>query len=330
VKIRLMVCALAVVILSACSGGGSSSSVPSASARSVGFTTRTIQSVGQRSSQSIASACANASPIALQAVPPTPLSASNWSWSEGTAVTATEYSENCAAISSTPAYAILDTGIATTSAPPYLNVPAPAAGSVNVTGVAAGLTSVKATFPDGTSATIPAGVYGTMGVSCYSGSTFGVYDGINPQQNPVAAWSASTGYAPVSDENLLLDCDKTRTITPPPAPDNEDMQADDTDGGVKFPYGYDVVATASSLGAQPLLALQTIGDCSNFLSQGTVLNDSAIPSAGVILFKTSAGTCVKFAVQESVEQSAINGGSVNGHTLIGFYAVSEASGKFSY
>lgn len=171
-----------------------------------------------------------------------------------------------------------------------------------------------------------------MGVSCSPG-LYGVFDGVNAQQSAIAAWSATSGYAPPSDnENLAIDCDKTATFTPAPAPDNEDIQTDDTDGGVKFPYGYDVIAAASTLGGmpQPLTTLQAIATCASFTSQGTVLTDAAIQTAGVILFKTSTGACVKFAVQSDVEQTAINGGILNGHTLVGFYAVSDSSGNFSY
>lgn len=306
------------IVLTACGGGGSSSAPPTSSPQShkVGFTSTALgSSSGTNVARRRDATCpSNPTSIALQAIPPS-APTGDWSiWESGSEVAAVEYDANCNVISSQPTYSLANTSIASTTFPSWYAsyVTAAPAGGVNLAGLEPGTTNLTATFPDTTTASVAADVYGTAGVACDGGN---VYDGTTSRSSS-PQWSASLGYAVIPNPGSF--CGGTSTDAPQAA---VDMQVSGSE--ISFPYGYDIVSTSSSPPGGPG-ALVGITSCSGFSSQGTLM---PIPAAGtyitLIEFMTStAGVCVKLAPQVQTIGS--------GPDLLGYYAVSNSSGTFSY
>lgn len=308
----------AVAVLAACGGGGASAPPTSApQSHKVSFTATAL---GSDSGTDVAvrkhtdTTCPNnPTSIALQAIPPS-APTGNWSiWESGSEVAAVEYDANCNVISSAPTYSLANTSIASTTFPSWYAgyVTAAPSGGVNLAGLEPGTTTLTATFPDTTTASVAADVYATAGVGCDGEN---VYDGTTSRESSVA-WSASLGYAVIPNPGTF--CGGTSTDAPQAA---VDMQV--SGASISFPYGYDIVSTSSSPPGGPS-ALAGITSCSGFTSQGTLM---PMPAAGtyiqVIEFMTStAGVCVKLAPQVQ---------AVGGPDFLGYYVVSNSSGVFAY
>lgn len=319
-KLRLLALLLGSCSLAACGGGGSGSNpipVPShaPAAHSVSFGLTRIADIGRHAASiTKQSACGlNPPNVNLQALPTSaPPSGALQSYEAGYVVVATEFDATCTAVNSTPTFSVMDPSVASLTVPSWIpNVPTPGVGQVNVAGVSAGNTTLIATFPDGTTATVPVAVYGTMGVTCAS-NTYYTFTGTAGYAT--SGWSV-TGPIPSTSVNA---CQYNTSNAV-----QGDMQ-DDNNGNIVFPYGYQIVSNTQG---DPANALAAYPNCASFASQGTTISSAQIQSTpiGVLLFKTQSGRCVKFSPEPN-EQLAQNG-SV---TLVGLYEISDNAGFFLY
>lgn len=306
------------VALTACSSVPTAVPPPTlgAPAHSVAFV---VTPLGQQGS-SVAPVCSSApAEIELQAAPTAQPTATRWSIYAGVNVRAVEYDAACTATAATATFTIGNPALVTSTTPNYfLAIPPATAGSINLTGLALGATTLTATFPDGTTATAPIGVYGSLGVSCAAFGplpvpTYFVYDGTSTQTTATAAWSHASGYLAPTQPGACFGSYQT--------PPGDIFSAGY--GEAIVPGGYAVVLTTSTAMPAPLQALASIRSCS-FTSEGTKISIGTLsPSlySSILLFKTGDGRCVKMATQYLV---------VNDGTISGYYAISDTSGNFAY
>lgn len=314
----------AVALLAACSGGtGGVMPGPHPTptpAHSVGFSavslgsSHTAASVTRRD----ATCSASSNEIAIMALPASaPPAGSNYNYQVGYDITAIEYLAGCTTEPGQATYTLSNVTTVSQNAPAWTpNVSQAPSGSINVTGVSAGSATLTAKFPDSSTASLLIGVYGTMGVSCASNQYF-VYTSANDYAG--AGWSQANGA-------IAQEVGSCGVISMTPAPPPADMQVG-ANRDIVFPNGYQVVTGNASGSAGTPQLLVGIANCASFSSQGTSLDAATLQTPGiVVLFKTASGACVKFTPEQNEQFLDQNGNA----TLVGFYALSDASGNFAY
>lgn len=312
-RFALPLSALLIVALAAC-GGGSSSSAPPKANNPVSFTTSSgsITDAMHRSAtlrrEASGSCGAATSPIVTQALGSNFAPTAGESWQAYWAIaTATELNSACQSETTTPTWTTAGDGIVslTTQSINGSAVASPGPNSVNIVGTTAGQTTLTATFPDGTTGTVPVDSYATLIISCgQQGQWYGATSG----------WSATAGNVSSGVQGMC-----GTTYTSPSA--TADVYSEGTDGNVDFPDGYQIVENTVNGAAPSPNDIASITSCSSFTSQGTTYQpdqNRTYPEI-LIVWKNSNNTCVKMLATD-----------VGIGTIGGLYEVSDSSGHFAY